>query len=393
MSLPTSAVEILSRIYQHLHAHIERQSPKPVKASLAFLLTVSSREYLDRISHSVAFGGDGFEENGLETSKVTVDDSIEDVFPDFFPAPLAGILPAAQRSLRLLRAANPEHAILHVHQPPLRWLWRREDVDLVFEKTQPAPTRSPTKTLYKASTFISQEDKVLTQFRLFDMEPGAQMEESLFDAEFTALSMTQLEAFLSNFPTELPPISPTLPILASILFEPLLIHASQLSTALLSLVLSAPDLRNFRSQLVLLRSYLLITSPAFKAKLSVALFSDADQDDHSSNQWVLHNLRRRPKRQKENNSRPWAVGLSPALLERESWPPLGGDLAFLLRTVVVDSLEQSMPTPDDHSGRNLVEEMESKLGFAIRDLPTTSGKEKWLDPLCEHNRPFCMIQD
>jgi hypothetical protein len=50
---------------------------------------------------------------------------------------------------------------------------------------------------------------------------------------------------------------------------------------------------------------------------------------------------------------PWAVGLVPHLLERETWPPVGADLAFYLRTVIVDSLDWNGPESrkDDEEGR------------------------------------------
>jgi hypothetical protein len=31
----------------------------------------------------------------------------------------------------------------------------------------------------------------------------------------------------------------------------------------------------------------------------------------------------------------------------------------------------------------VLEEAEWRLGFAIKDLPVESGKEKWMDPLCK----------
>ena len=79
---------------------------------------------------------------------------------------------------------------------------------------------------------------------------------------------------------------------------------------------------------------------------------------------------------------PWAVGLAPSLLERETWPPVGADLSFFLRTVIVDSFDQGK---DGGGGgertSRVLQEAEYRLGFAIRDLPVGTGKEKWLDPL------------
>lgn len=80
------------------------------------------------------------------------------------------------------------------------------------------------------------------------------------------------------------------------------------------------------------------------------------------------------------SKQPWAVGLASALLEREIWPPVGADLSFFLRTVIVDSLE------DTQRGHNLpkqvVNDASWRLGFAIRDLPIGPGRDRWLNPLC-----------
>jgi hypothetical protein len=77
------------------------------------------------------------------------------------------------------------------------------------------------------------------------------------------------------------------------------------------------------------------------------------------------------------------MGLSPNLLERETWPPVGADLSFFLRTVIVDSLDKPKETEDGKVEREqVVDEAGWRLGFAIRDLPTGAGRDKWLDPLC-----------
>ncbi|KIM78944.1 hypothetical protein PILCRDRAFT_10863, partial [Piloderma croceum F 1598] len=105
-------------------------------------------------------------------------------------------------------------------------------------------------------------------------------------------------------------------------------------------------------------------------------------------------------------NRQWAVGLAPALTDRESWPPGGADLSFLLRTVIVDSLDEGRLEGDDRgedgdvdekgnlggSGRNVVlEEAEWRLGFAIRDLPVGAGRDRWLNPTSIEALDFLFI--
>lgn len=82
--------------------------------------------------------------------------------------------------------------------------------------------------------------------------------------------------------------------------------------------------------------------------------------------------------------------MSPSLTVGDRWPPGGTDLNFHLRTVIVDSLEDGRTYDLQHDDeeearaqRKIVEEAEWRLGFAIRDLPVGTGKEKWLNPLCE----------
>jgi hypothetical protein len=159
---------------------------------------------------------------------------------------------------------------------------------------------------------------------------------------------------------------------------------------------------NFSEHLVLLRSYILLTSPAFKYRLAAALFSDSgDCYVHSDEV----DIRARARQVKSHNSssnaaerdRQWAVGLASALTDRESWPPGGADLSFLLRTVIVDSLDEGrsddgFDADNEGSGYEMmrvdvrgavVEEAEWRLGFAIRDLPVGAGRDRWLNPACK----------
>jgi len=54
-----------------------------------------------------------------------------------------------------------------------------------------------------------------------------------------------------------------------------------------------------------------------------------------------------------------------------------------LRTVIVDSLEKGNETEEEIAGQKaIIEEAGWRLGFAIRDLPTGPGRDKWLNPLC-----------
>jgi hypothetical protein len=137
----------------------------------------------------------------------------------------------------------------------------------------------------------------------------------------------------------------------------------------------------------LLHSYLLLAAPSFKSKLAAALFSDSQGYD--ADEPIPTSLRsiRRKVPEKRDRSHRWPVGLSFSLLERETWPPVGADLSFFLRTVIVDSFEihgERLAEGDLASSRETFwVEAERRLGFAIRDLPTGPGHDQWLNPLCK----------
>jgi hypothetical protein len=202
-----------------------------------------------------------------------------------------------------------------------------------------------------------------------------------------------LEAFTATFPETFPSVTPSLVHVASLMFAPLLEHAASLSSALLSLFLS-PSYLNCQGHLTLLRSYLLLTSDSFKSRLATALFSDSEEcdadDQHAKLPFGLSPLKPPMLTDADELTRTWVIGLAPALTQRETWPPGGADLSFLLRTVIVDSLELSHAHGPSHhlsgqcSGRERVyEEAEFRLGFAVRDLPVDAGRKRWLNPLCQ----------
>ncbi|KAJ3508339.1 hypothetical protein NLJ89_g5811 [Agrocybe chaxingu] len=393
--LESSPVPLLSRIYDHLARHFERQSPPIIRATIAYILKNASQGYIQQVAHSIGFGGqptykpvkkerkDQYEfeeEEEEEEDLLDLLDTIETSFPSFFPLKLLQALPAAQKSLVLFRIAQPDHPLLRspTAKASVRWLWTEEEILAAWNgcilpeepiaHSSAAPPPSPSAV------------PELSIFKLFNLEPGTKA----IDVQDS--SSSTLRKFVDMFPSSLPPITPTLAELASLTFKDLMQHASTLSSTLLSLFIGSPGKLNFRSHLILLRSYLLLAAPSFKSRLLNALFSDAGEYevDITPHSMSLRLLRRHPgKRPKEKEGKqPWAVGLSPNLLERETWPPVGADLSFFLRTVIVDSLDQGKETEDGTFEReDVVEEAEWRLGFAIRDLPTGAGKDKWLDPL------------
>ncbi|KAF9467451.1 gamma-tubulin complex, DGRIP91/SPC98 component protein [Collybia nuda] len=398
----SAPVPLLSYIYDHLNMHFERQSPKIVIAIFAYILTNTSHEYFQHVSQSIGYGldpvkkvsrviGEKPDQYSLEEEEQEKGDDLfetiehlEDKFPDFFPPELLDILPAAQKSLVLLQAAQPDHPILKrtVSQEVVGWFWKKSEIEAAWacdtfnisERRQEPPQSDTTK-----------EKQAFSLFKLFDLDPGSNFGTATpMGKENT--SFQSLQFFIDSFPESLPPITPTLSHLTSLVFAQLVQHASRLSSALLNLFLSSTDTLNFQAHLELLRSYLLLTAPPFKSRLAAALFSDSDDSDQTNkgHSMSIRSLRRKPnKKSSESHSQlPWAVGLASALLERETWPPVGADLSFFLRTVIVDSFEFGKDHLEENSGRRRVqEEAEYRLGFAIRDLPVDPGRDKWLNPL------------
>jgi hypothetical protein len=105
-------------------------------------------------------------------------DKVETTFPTFFPQNLLQVLPAAQKSLVLLRIAQPDHSLLNTPMGPssVRWLWTVEEITASFNSlplpsgygTSPSSIPLP---LSPASVGISYKPE-LSDFQVFDLEPG-----------------------------------------------------------------------------------------------------------------------------------------------------------------------------------------------------------------------------
>ncbi|KAF8971184.1 gamma-tubulin complex, DGRIP91/SPC98 component protein [Flammula alnicola] len=406
LSLESAPVPLLSRLYEHLSFHFEHGSFDITCAIIAFILTSTSQEYIQDIARSVGFGGQpsqrvsqaGGKRNGeysfdLEEEEEEEEDifdlldKIETSFPAFFPPKVMQALPAAQKSLILFQIAQPDHSLVAStsSEPSIRWLWTTEeitaawnDLPLLSSTRIPLPITTTSAPLPSTSPYKPE----LSEFQMFDLEPGTSIPQTTLQVKDRSYII--LCAFIDKFPASLPSITPTLSELTSLTFKGLLEHASTLSASLLALFINSPGILNFRSHLILLRSYLLIAAPPFKSRLLNALFSDAGEYeiDTTAHSMSIRSLRQRQGKKVKENKQPWAVGLSLNLLERETWPPVGADLSFFLRTVIVDSLESGKETDEGKVEREqVIEEAEWRLGFAIRDLPTGAGRDKWLDPL------------
>ncbi|KAM5533317.1 hypothetical protein V8D89_012991 [Ganoderma adspersum] len=451
-SIPTAPNALLSAIHRHLADHFERSSPRVVTASLAFMLTTTSRGYIESLCASVGYSTPRSQTRPASTrSRIRSHDRLpsgpfpddeygadrpeDDVeldmggFPEFIQPEVAEVFTRSRKSLVLLRAADPEHPLLTstcLH-PEIEWLWTEEQLDNMDDAlsfgTAPLLAQSrPVKDGRGTSNSVSPVD-VLSSFKVFDLLPGEPSQSPSTNPTqhllSTAHSTATLRAFLSAFPSSLPPSTPTLSHLTARVLAPLVTHAQALSGALVSRFLDPSTHLHLHTHLVLLRGYILVTSHAFKSRLQDALFSHAEDVGapvvgsrmHAAGQARELAREERANARGDGHRRSYSraasgageqkqkgkkfkrvVGLSPALTIGDKWPPLGSDLNFLLRTVVVDALEDGRAfraAEGDDEGvedeklkaqRRIVEEAGWRLGFAIRDLPMGTGREKWLDP-------------
>ncbi|PBK95606.1 hypothetical protein ARMGADRAFT_1053187 [Armillaria gallica] len=413
---------LLSQIYDHLSIHIDQQSHKDVVAILAYILTSTSPEYLLHVSRSVGFGkhrplpqtsrvigdhsdeytGGTLEDTDAAKQSYDLESESADVFPAFF-AGLSDALPAARKSLVLLMAAQPDHPMLKAHsaEDDIRWFWSPSEIDDAFNDRPvcpPSDNRDAQRHNDNEQPFPRPPE--LAQFGIFDLEPGARIDQSFLGNTSGTSSTTKLKTFINSFPETLPPITPTLPHLTTLVLRPLLVHASKLSGELLSFFLQPSTPLNIRTHMKLLQSYLLLNSPQFKSRLAAALFSDNENyDPQARNPMSLQafRIRRRNRSSRVDvQSSAWAVGLAPSLLDREMWPPVGADLSFFLRTVIVDSFESVVQanklTRTQTTRQGLLEEVDNRLGFAIRDLPTGRGRDRWLNPLSIESLDFLYME-
>ncbi|KAI6021324.1 Spc98 family-domain-containing protein [Pisolithus microcarpus] len=403
LELFTNPVDLLSHIYQVLEQHVEVASPPQVIAATAYMLTVSSMPYITGLCGSVAYRTRGARHAWISEELARPDllgpytggdpvgawqrnsPDVEHIFPKFVPANLADVLPIARKSLRLLEAAQPNHWILSQSEASqdISWLWSEAEILQAWGKSH-NPKSSPAPPVRGCFSVTDGHSSVLDEFKVFDLEPRfmGTAEPRHGDAH------SAIADFMATFPESLPLIMPNLSQLCDFVFTPLESHALLISRAFLSVFLNESSLLCADAHLTLLRSHMLLTSHTFKSRLGEALFSDAYGKEESAVK-TFDSLLHRPQTAHASTLPPTnirAVGLAPALTARDSWPPGGSDLSVLLRTVIVDSQEYgrrhnrwSKSSPE--GVLDVLDEAEFRLGFAVRDLPVGTGRERWLNPL------------
>lgn len=419
--LPNTAPELLSSIFIQLGSHIGNQSSKSTIAMFAFLLSAVSMDYFGDVCSSVGYTTRSLlstpsiqlpprlkksildlGEEATQEGNINIQTS--EGFPSFFSEDLCQTLLRARESLRLLRSAEPDHSLLIQarSQREIRWFWTAEDVERAWlsesssHSSSLANSRSSKATEQISVAHASPVDEpALQAFKLFDLEPGVHL--GTLGKALESSADTGFSTFLSTFPDTLPSLTPSLEDLTELVLSPLVRHINSLSAALVNVFLASDGYLTLHTHLELLRSHVLLTSQAFKSRLTAALFCDApeppeyDVSAHAIAARASHSRSlSRGSTGRDASIHPsdsWVIGLSPSLTEG-LWPPAGADLGYYLRTVIIDSLDIDHPErelsehgPHMSDGQaQIFEEAEWRLGFALRDLPTGSGQAKWLDP-------------
>lgn len=403
-----SASDILTVLYERLEIHMEGNSPRMITGMFAFLLSSVSSDYFERLSSSV-----GYSQRALSTVKPPsssrrtgglLDDDVQDgdetieeanldeTFPSFFGTQFSKAVIRARQSLVLLRAAQPDHPLLNssITRPKIRWFWSEDEVALVWD--QSSPPQSPVSSesvdadLDDVDVPRPQSEGAFSCLRTFDMEPGTHL-------VGRPSADTDFGDFIATFPERLPSLTPTLQSLKDLILEPLEAHINSLSAALVDVFVSSNEYLNLHHHLVLLRSYVLLTSHAFKLRLQSALFSGVPEihgvTKDARSIAVQARASKNVKKSAEPSGPNWVIGIAPSLTEGNTWPPGGSDLGWHLRAVILDSLatdfpdkltEDNQPVKQEGGSTQVIREAEWRLGFAIRGLSTASGRAKWLDP-------------
>ncbi|WRT66281.1 uncharacterized protein IL334_003234 [Kwoniella shivajii] len=222
---------------------------------------------------------------------------------------------------------------------------------------------------------------------LFNESPGTHLNPTTRPDEASHLwaptPLEELHSFLSLHSKQplLPHDSPTLPIFVSThLLSSLLSHSRLVSTSLVSLYLD--DLR-FLDHLDILHSYWLGGDVSFIERASSALFGK-DSAGAGEALGLGRRARTRARLGLSNDNQgmggelpegEWGIGLGLGLSERSKWPPGGSELAYALRTTLLEQGNKVDKGP-------VWEGVEDRVSFAIKQLDEDDKgrRAKWLDP-------------
>ncbi|EIW70720.1 hypothetical protein TREMEDRAFT_28786 [Tremella mesenterica DSM 1558] len=269
---------------------------------------------------------------------------------------------------------------------PVRRTARKERKRLPQEfldqaKSPPSPLSTGIIDYLPIPDTVIDPGKDVDLWSLFLQPPGSHLQKT-GNPLWAPTPLDRLTEFLALYSESdsplLPSDSPTIPLFISEhLLSSLLTHADLVTTSLVSLCL---DDLCFLDHLNVLRSFWLAGDAAFAERVSAALFG---KDTAGAGEALGLGRRARTRArmglapgQNGTGDGEWGMGLAIGLSERAKWPPGGAELAYALRTTLVDD------EMEEDRG-SVWEKIEDKVSFAIRDLPQDEQdgrRAKWLDP-------------
>nr|XP_019007244.1 uncharacterized protein I203_00840 [Kwoniella mangroviensis CBS 8507]OCF70705.1 hypothetical protein I203_00840 [Kwoniella mangroviensis CBS 8507] len=261
--------------------------------------------------------------------------------------------------------------------------------------SSPQPTQEMDQGVGTFETGLRELDDL---WNLFNQSPGSHLNSQIHQKIdktsqiWTSTPLDKLHQFLSRHSSEsiLPSDSPTLPIFISThLLSPLLNHSMMISSSLVSLYL---DDLNFLDHLDILYAYFLGGDVNFLGRVSDSLFG---KDNAGAGEAMGLGRRARTRVRLgldpmlNNNHHTlgdgergdWGIGLGVGLSERSKWPPGGSELAYALRTTVMDERDTRVKVKGGGEGGPW-DEVQDRVSFAIKQLDEEDKgrRAKWLDP-------------
>lgn len=444
-ALPSRASTLLTHLYGQFMAILSTSASQhhPSAIAVAYLLSQASAPFLSLLQSWLGFPGIDEEDQSpgsqpwtdLGISRKLAGDAWKYEFsagrmPGFVPKEARRILYEAGKSLRTLKVATHGlHPLCNIEQAiDIRWTWGdsekselenyvrhiQKQVDhwhrhqlsqsssnrLTQIHTQGEEDKEDYMEFNKLNQSRHEEDALYPRpesdigglWSLFNQPPGSQLSVSHphhSHSEFPIWGptpLTHLHSFISrhsspNYPL-LPPSCPTLSIfISNQILDPLLTHATLISTSLVSLYLH--DLR-FLDHLDVLRAFWLAGDAGFMERVSSALFG---KDSAGAGEAVGLGKRARIRARlglgedddRQDRDDDWGIGLGIGLSERSRWPPGGAELAYALRTTLLNYEDNDKKKPTG----SVWEDVGDRVSFAVRELPEEehSGKRaRWLNP-------------
>lgn len=212
----------------------------------------------------------------------------------------------------------------------------------------------------------------------FSLPPGSHLN-SVPNPLWAPSPLDGLRTFLSYHSELSSPItadSPSLSLyISSHLLKPLLEHGKLISISLVSLYLDDLHLLDYYE---ILKAFFLGGDYGFAERVSAALFG---KDEAGAGEALGLGKRARTRarlglggEERSLEGGVWGIGLGLGLSERARWPPGGAELAYALRTTLLD---------DEVQREGVWRGIADRISFAVKSLPEDDKdgqRARWLDP-------------